>query len=270
MKKIVKGIIATSVGLGLFGGTLTAAASSQYSASRSNSVRLVWRRSMGKHALVASQGARYSEHLGIRYDYNSNTPDMVWYTNAHEELYDVDSGNYLIYYHVNSADGQHGGWIWRGYLNDAISMQKSSPSVPSTTTTIIPQYDLQPADINLMKQFPNAIYDEGVENVASQVLKNSAQYLLRSDSEAETLQKFSTLLTDNGVTFKDLRVISFAIGEPDNNAEITQGLANAGYDLATRLRYSTGWRIGGEIKPIESTLSGSYVIDQVIVILVEE
>ncbi|WP_236008155.1 hypothetical protein [Levilactobacillus andaensis] len=298
MKKIVKGIIATSVGLGLVGGTLTASASSQYSASRSNSVRLVWRRSMGKHALVATQGARYSEHLGIRYDYNSNTPDMVWYTNAHEELYDVDSGNYLIYYHVNSADGQHGGWIWRGYLNDASSTQKAKTSVPvatpststtgtsSTTTSdnttpatattsamdwtpYIPKYDLQPADINLMKQFPNTVYDEGVEDAANQFLGRDAQYILESNNDSEEQQKFSTLLTADGVTFKDFRVITFVVKDPDSNAEVTQALANAGYDLATRLQYDKGWRIGGGIEPIDS-YNEKAVDGQSIVILVEE
>lgn len=89
----------------------------QYSASRSNSVKLIWRRNMGRHAYKTTDGARYSKHLGMRYGYNSDMPDVTWYTDAHEKLYMKNSGHYAIYYHVKSADGQHGGWIWRGYLN---------------------------------------------------------------------------------------------------------------------------------------------------------
>lgn len=89
----------------------------QYSASRSKSVKLVWRSNMGRHAYKTTDGARYSKHLGMRYGYNSDMPDITWYTDAHEKLYMKNSGHYAIYYHVKSADGQHGGWIWRGYLN---------------------------------------------------------------------------------------------------------------------------------------------------------
>ncbi|MFC6259366.1 hypothetical protein [Levilactobacillus fujinensis] len=43
MKKMIKGIIALGAGMSLMGSlSTTAAASSQYSASRSNSVRLIW------------------------------------------------------------------------------------------------------------------------------------------------------------------------------------------------------------------------------------
>lgn len=90
----------------------------QYSASRSKSVKLIWRTSMGRHAYKATDGARYSKHLGMRYGYNSDMPDVTWYTDAHEKLYKKNSGHYAIYYHVKSADGQHGGWIWRGYLKN--------------------------------------------------------------------------------------------------------------------------------------------------------
>lgn len=93
MKRVMQGILTVGVGLVLMGLTQTQAlASQQYSAQRSNSVQLVWRRSMGRHALVATTGARYSEHLGIRYGYNAATRHTVWYTNAHEELYDKVSG----------------------------------------------------------------------------------------------------------------------------------------------------------------------------------
>lgn len=89
----------------------------QYSASRSKSVKLVWRNSMGRHAYKTTDGARYSKHLGYRYGFNSDMPDVTWYTDAHEKLYKKATGKYYIYYHVKSADGQHGGWVWRGYLN---------------------------------------------------------------------------------------------------------------------------------------------------------
>jgi len=295
MKKIVKGIVATSVGLGLFGGTLTASASSQYSASRSNSVRLVWRRSMGKHALVASQGARYSEHLGIRYDYNSDTPDMVWYTNAHEELYDVDSGNYLIYYHVNSADGQHGGWIWRGYLNDASSTQKAKTTAPvvtpttsttgtsSTTTsdntapatattstmdwTPYIQVDgLQVADVNLMKQFPNSFYSEQAAGAANTFLETgTGRDILEQGRTPEILhQEYSDLLAGRNLKPSEFKVILFTVSDPNNSSEVSQALADAGYDADTRSNQYQGWYVGGQIEPLnaesETTPAGEGIL----------
>lgn len=89
----------------------------QYSASRSNAVKLVWRSAMGRHAYQTTDGARYSKHLGWRYGYNSDMPNVTWYTDAHEKLYKKSTGKSYIYYHIKSADGQHGGWVWRGYLN---------------------------------------------------------------------------------------------------------------------------------------------------------
>lgn len=93
-----------------------APSASSYSATRSKSVRLVWRASMKRHAYHTTAGARYSKHLGIRYGYNKSLPNVTWYTNQHEKLYRKSKGDTIIYYHVNSADGKHGGWIWRGYL----------------------------------------------------------------------------------------------------------------------------------------------------------
>lgn len=89
----------------------------QYSAARSASVKLVWRANMGKHYYTTTKGARYSKHLGTRYGYNSELPNVTWVTDAHEKLYKKNTGNYAIYYHVRSTVGNHGGWIWRGYLN---------------------------------------------------------------------------------------------------------------------------------------------------------
>ncbi|KRK48695.1 lysozyme [Secundilactobacillus kimchicus] len=89
---------------------------SQYSKSRLYSVKLVWRGNMGHHTYTTTKGARYSAHLGTRYGYNSDLPDVTWVTDKHEKLYRKATHDYIIYYHVKSTDGQHGGWIWRGYL----------------------------------------------------------------------------------------------------------------------------------------------------------
>lgn len=91
-------------------------AGKQYSASRSASVKLVWRKNMGRHYYTTTKGARYSKHLGTRYGYNSALPNVTWVTDAHEKLYKKNSSHYAIYYHVKSTTGNHGGWIWRGYL----------------------------------------------------------------------------------------------------------------------------------------------------------
>jgi GH25 family lysozyme M1 (1,4-beta-N-acetylmuramidase) len=91
-------------------------AGKQYSASRSKSVKLIWRKSMGRHYYQTTKGARYSKHLGIRYGYNADLSNVTWRTDAHEKLYKKNTGHYAIYYHVKSTTGNHGGWIWRGYL----------------------------------------------------------------------------------------------------------------------------------------------------------
>lgn len=71
---------------------------------------------MGQHYYTTTKGARYSKHLGTRYGYNADLPDVTWVTDAHEKLYKKNTGKYAIYYHVKSTVGNHGGWIWRGYL----------------------------------------------------------------------------------------------------------------------------------------------------------
>lgn len=248
---------------------------------------------MGKHALVASQGARYSEHLGIRYDYNSNTPDMVWYTNAHEELYDIDSGNYLIYYHVNSADGQHGGWIWRGYLNDASSTQKAKTSVPvatpststtgasSTTTSdnttpatattstmdwtnAIQDFGLQSADVNLMKMFPNCVYDKSVEHAANDFIANGNNILEFGMGTPKAQAGVEYLLSGLGIQYKDFRAVVINVKDPDNSDEVAQALSATGYSKDIRDFSYSGWKIGGSIEGLntynENTPDGEGVV----------
>lgn len=135
MKKIVKSGLALIAGASVLGfGSVSASANSQYSAARSHSVKLVWRKSMRRHALTATQGARYSKHLGIRYSNNDVTESVTWYTDAHEKLYRKAKGNSAIYYHVKSADGTLQGWIWRGYLKMATV---SNPSKNSSSANYI-------------------------------------------------------------------------------------------------------------------------------------
>ncbi|MGP4115573.1 hypothetical protein [Levilactobacillus zymae] len=101
------------VGIGL---TMPTAAADQYSARRANSVRVVWRQKMGTHRYHVTQDARYSRHLRVRYATHRRTQQTVWLTDAHQKIYDRYRHTAAIYYHVRSQDGQHSGWIWRGYL----------------------------------------------------------------------------------------------------------------------------------------------------------
>ena len=138
MKKVIKGTLALITGAGMLGlSGVTASANSQYSATRSRSVKLVWRKSMHRHALTATQGARYSKHLGLRYGQNAVTASVTWYTDAHEKLYRKAQGRSAIYYHVKNADGTLQGWIWRGYLKSATGAttpdSKGNPSASQPT-----------------------------------------------------------------------------------------------------------------------------------------
>lgn len=111
-----------------------ASANSQYSAKRSNTVRLVWRRSMHAHTYTATRGARYSKHLGIRYSFNDVTTGVTWTTIGHEKLYNKSKGTSAIYYHVKSTDGTLGGWIWRGYLTSTSATTTTATTTTATTT----------------------------------------------------------------------------------------------------------------------------------------
>jgi len=133
MNKLVYGIIAGTLSLGI-GSSLPIAAhamGSSYSAQRSNSVRLIWRHTMGNYTYHnGDSGARYSEHLGVRYSANSETDHYTWITDAHEKLYNLDTHTYAIYYHVRTANDSHAGWIWRGYLSAGAASQ-AQPTTPS-------------------------------------------------------------------------------------------------------------------------------------------
>ncbi|MTV81313.1 GH25 family lysozyme [Secundilactobacillus folii] len=97
------------------------ATTNTYSATRSNSVRLVWRYSMKRHAYWTLSGARYSKHLGVKYASMKNLPHTTWYTDGHEKLYRKASKSSIIYYHIRSGNGKHAGWIWRGYLHAGVN-----------------------------------------------------------------------------------------------------------------------------------------------------
>ncbi|WP_225363791.1 hypothetical protein [Levilactobacillus brevis] len=138
MKKMMQLATVLGIGAGILGlSSVPASANSQYSAKRANSVRLVWRTSMKRHAYTATQGARYSKHLGIRYSNNDVTPTVTWYTDAHEKLYKKYQGHSTIYYHVKSADGTLQGWIWRGYLKPVpkSAASKATPAYVKTEAT---------------------------------------------------------------------------------------------------------------------------------------
>lgn len=112
------------------------ALASNYSARRANSVKLVWRHKMGRHAYHTSRGARYSQHLGVKYSNNNDLPNVTWYTDAHEKLYNKTKHTSAIYYHVKSGDGRHGGWIWRGYLK--VGMVNKANQVGSNGSGSLP------------------------------------------------------------------------------------------------------------------------------------
>ncbi|HIW72258.1 MAG TPA: hypothetical protein H9875_06475 [Candidatus Levilactobacillus faecigallinarum] len=136
MRKIVWGVttLALGVGLGMGGNVTASAASGTYSVRRSNSVRLVWRKTMRQHAYTTTTGVRYSKHLGMRYSNAALGANTVWVTDGHEKLYNKVKGTAAIYYHVTTSDGTANGWIWRGYLTAQTTTAVGKTSTPATTT----------------------------------------------------------------------------------------------------------------------------------------
>lgn len=136
MNKIMQLGLASLAGVGLWAGaTAPAMASSRnYSAARSASVRLIWRTRMGAHVYHnRATGARYSEHLGVRYGLNQATTGVTWITDAHEKLYNRDTKTEDIYYHVHNQNETTAGWIWRGYLIPG-GPTGAAQSTPSSAT----------------------------------------------------------------------------------------------------------------------------------------
>ena len=103
-------------------------AATQYSSKRSQEVKLIWRKSMKQHAFTAPTGARFSKHLGTRYGSNTETANVIWYTDAHEKLYLKNLHMYSIYYHVTNQNQNLQGWIWKGYMEPISNSSSSSTS----------------------------------------------------------------------------------------------------------------------------------------------
>ncbi len=135
-QKLIKSLAVglTSIGM-LFTYPSTVSATSQYSAKRSRKVKLIWRKSMGRHAFLAPTGARFSKHLGTRYGYNTETADVTWYTDAHEKLYLKNLNMYSIYYHVTNSDQSLQGWIWKGYMKPVNNNNEDETNPNSGSTT---------------------------------------------------------------------------------------------------------------------------------------
>lgn len=234
MKKITQTLLVLGVGAGILGvSSVTASANSQYSAARSRSVRLVWRKSMKRHALMATTGARYSKHLGIRYSNNDVTPTVVWYTDAHEKLYKKYKGHNAIYYHVQSADGTLQGWIWRGYLKP-VTKTSSASSVTAKTNPDDPETYSPISNENTLIQeiqslFPGTIADQKLSNQAGSVVYTD------DGEEAPTVPA--------GETYIHLSNSSAVMDTANYQNLLTQ----AGYPTAKRAQYR-GWHIGVRVQ----------------------
>lgn len=144
MKKYSQWILGFAIILGIFNATETNAhASHNYSARRSNSVKLVWRKTMGKHTLMTKSGALYSKHLGSKRSYGHALTNQAVVTTGHEKLYRKAKKSSAVYYHVTSVDGRYSGWIWRGYLTkksgDGPSSARPVTSKPISTNFIVPK-----------------------------------------------------------------------------------------------------------------------------------
>jgi len=198
--KLAQGVIALVASAGMFGFmTTTASANSQYSAARSNSVKLVWRKSMKQHMYTATKGARYSKHLGIRYSNNDVTPTVTWYTDAHEKLYKKYKGHSAIYYHVKSADGALQGWIWRGYLRKVVSTNTTTTN--SKTLTAM-SYDTiaKNAIINLGSGAkPDAQSMQIAKNILNQLLSSKVHFR----TQAEVFPNVPEKSNDRDIVLRD-------------------------------------------------------------------
>jgi len=229
-------------------------ASSQYSAQRANSVKLVWRHRMGRHAFHTVKGARYSQHLGVRYSENSDLPDVTWITDAHEKLYRKAKGSAAIYYHVKSADGQHGGWIWRGYLIAGAVPVQTSPDPERPRTPEIPPVVLYTAK-------NSAAYARAIQTEPAYQLSKAVWQLFPGTKLDLGLSRLAIdFPSDNGLRDKGIldkrHIIHFDLGnewEPFQNTR-NQPLTKRLSWLKTRLtkqRLNTtkrqslrGWSIG--------------------------
>jgi len=232
----------------------TTALASNYSAKRANSVRLAWRHRMGRHAYHTTQGARYSKHLGVKYSNNDDLPDVTWYTDAHEKLYNKAKRTSAIYYHVKSEDGQHGGWIWRGYLKAGqTSAVKPGKDDGSSFQTVehtnwaqqVKNRGMSQAEVTAMKLFPKTIYDP-------RAYSGTNDYLYMDDVNAfdaydkrtrDGREMYRKLLVFRGAPANKFVFTEFVVKNLDSVESIDQALTKAGFGKEHRSEYA-GWHIG--------------------------
>ncbi|WP_203641405.1 hypothetical protein [Levilactobacillus andaensis] len=242
-------------------------ANSQYSARRSQSVRLIWRQRMGRHTLKATQGARYSRHLGIRYSNNDVTPTVTWVTDAHEKLYEKDRGKAAIYYHVRSEDGTLSGWIWRGYLRPAQRTTKAIPqSEPlQSIQTAIHQETRQgyvsPVNalaIPVMTLFPGTHFDQQLYRAADTYLSidDGPDAMGYDPRTADGREQLAYLLRQSGATPRTFICIVFKAKTPTSPESLNAALTKVGYGISKRASFK-GWSIGGSVLSADSDLEGS-------------
>lgn len=163
--KIIGGVLAicmTSGAMLVHSTSVNASSHQAYSSKRSNNVKLVWRKSMGWHAMHTTQGALYSKHLGYKYANMSAYPNTTWYTMAHEKFVRKSTGTKPIYYRVVSADGKHNGWIYRGYLkkgaSQAVTPKKNQANPNSNVSSAIPKTPATKSSKNLENTLNIGLY----------------------------------------------------------------------------------------------------------------
>ncbi|MFC6260110.1 hypothetical protein [Levilactobacillus fujinensis] len=186
MKRLLQfaSVLGVAGGMFFLSGTSAKAVSVMYSSpARSQSVRLVWRKSMGQHAFTRAQGGRYSKHLGLLYAMGYEEPGEIWFTDAHEKLYRKAKGTSAIYYHVQNAAGTHKGWIWRGYLKPTTTTQ--TPAVVSAKMSRDQTLKTQ-QNIALQKMTAKQVQTAVAQRLASQYTFNQkmmafAQYMTYAD-----------------------------------------------------------------------------------------
>ncbi|KRL98221.1 hypothetical protein ACUIJQ_12440 [Levilactobacillus hammesii] len=204
MKRFIQGTLALSLGLGLWLATTTTASASQYSAKRSNSVRLIWRKPMKQHQFTANQGYRYSKHLAVRYDRNASISSTTWFTDAHEKFYQKNRHNYAIYYHVRNGDGSMQGWIWRGYLKPV-----PKPVAPKVTPAYVKTEAAQAKEIT--KFFPGVKTDK-------RLMKLAQDFVLANNDTETYNQSWEFCVESDGFSPKEARQIRL-ISSPDGSVE---------------------------------------------------
>lgn len=193
MKKFIQGMLALSLGVGLWLAATTTASANQYSANRGNSVRLIWRKPMGQHQFTANQGYRYSKHLTVRYGRNASISSVIWFTDAHEKLYQKDRHNYAIYYHVRNGNGRVQGWIWRGYLKPV-----PQPVAPKVTPNYVKTEAAQAQEITNF--FPGVKTDKRLTKLVQ-------DFVVANDDTETYYQSWEACIEDEGFSPKEAKTI---------------------------------------------------------------